>query len=249
MAFISRHIAPTDKPMLRVEPELVLLCVTAFAAIVLMVTGLLVFDTVNDDLRRVLLVSEMLVAAVMVVALAVFLKFYFFNWDLNTRVLRQFGDLLLRTRYGVLVCEVGDGEPGFSRIVYANPGMETLTGYTAKQLVGRSPRMLQGPGTDPRTRAAMAKAIAEKRSESFIVRNYARDGGSYWSHVELAPVHGARLGKTYFAAFQRDVTDLMNLQEDLGRNRELLVIAKSIVDLGFWSIESGSGGSKLWLSG
>ncbi|WP_280951535.1 PAS domain-containing protein [Methylorubrum extorquens] len=34
------------------------------------------------------------------------------------------------------------------RIVYANPAFTLMTGYEAVEVVGRSPRLLQGPGTD-----------------------------------------------------------------------------------------------------
>jgi PAS domain S-box-containing protein len=49
---------------------------------------------------------------------------------------------------GILVTDIGDESRG-PEIVYANPAVCEITGYSADELVGQSPKMLQGPDTDP----------------------------------------------------------------------------------------------------
>jgi PAS domain S-box-containing protein len=51
------------------------------------------------------------------------------------------------TGEAILITTADLDEPG-PVIVYANPAFTKLSGYKAAEAVGRSPRFLQGPGTD-----------------------------------------------------------------------------------------------------
>ncbi|MFC6050777.1 PAS domain-containing protein, partial [Methylobacterium hispanicum] len=48
---------------------------------------------------------------------------------------------------GILITSAELDEPG-PRIEYANPAFTIMTGYAAHEVVGRTPRLLQGPGTE-----------------------------------------------------------------------------------------------------
>lgn len=48
----------------------------------------------------------------------------------------------------VIVTEAQLDSPG-PRIVYANPAFARQTGYPVEELIGQTPRILQGPDTDP----------------------------------------------------------------------------------------------------
>lgn len=49
------------------------------------------------------------------------------------------------------------------RIIYANPSFEKMTGYTLCELIGRSPKILQGPLTDQRVIEEMRLCIQTGR--------------------------------------------------------------------------------------
>ncbi|WP_144434050.1 PAS domain S-box protein, partial [Pseudomonas syringae] len=44
-------------------------------------------------------------------------------------------------------------------IVYVNPAFCAMTGYTAEALIGASPRILQGPDTDPQVIERMRECL------------------------------------------------------------------------------------------
>ena len=92
-------------------------------------------------------------------------------------------------------------------IVAVSSGLCVLTGYTRPELLGRSPRLFQGPLTSrvvlDRLRATCAAG------ERFIGEavNYRKDGSAYLLQWAIEPVrHEGRV--THFFSLQRDVTAL-----------------------------------------
>ena len=49
------------------------------------------------------------------------------------------------------------------RIVYTNKAFKKLTGYDASDVIGKTPRLLQGPGTDKKVIARLSDALASGR--------------------------------------------------------------------------------------
>ncbi len=96
-------------------------------------------------------------------------------------------------------------EPG-PRIVYANPAFLRHTGYTLAEVVGRSPRFLQGPGTDRAALAAVRQALTRWQACRAEVRNYRKDGTPFWAELDITPVADPAGRYTHWIAVQRDVT-------------------------------------------
>ena len=111
------------------------------------------------------------------------------------------------------------------QIVFANPAACRLTGFAVHELLGRTPRVLQGPDTD---RAVLDRMRAQlSRGAVFAGRtvNYRKDGTAYVVDWQVTPVRAAGDGPdargadargadaggpvTHFVAVQRDVTALV----------------------------------------
>jgi PAS domain S-box-containing protein len=92
------------------------------------------------------------------------------------------------------------------RIVFVNEAFERLTGYTAQEAIGNTPRMLQGPKTD---RAALAR-IREALSRGLPVReelvNYAKDGREFWLDLDIIPLFDESGVISHLIAVERDIT-------------------------------------------
>jgi diguanylate cyclase (GGDEF)-like protein/PAS domain S-box-containing protein len=93
-------------------------------------------------------------------------------------------------------------------IVFVSEGFELLTGYSSAEVVGRNPRFLQGPQTDPRSVAALRDAIAAGREAHATVLNYRDDGTPFYNDISIAPEyeHGQLVR---WIGVLRDVTDRM----------------------------------------
>src|SRR5690606_3474076 len=63
----------------------------------------------------------------------------------------------------VVITDADLESPG-PRIIYVNPAFERMTGYDAREVIGQSPRLLQGPRTDRTVLDSLRKALAEGRT-------------------------------------------------------------------------------------
>ncbi|UTH76063.1 diguanylate cyclase domain-containing protein [Chromobacterium sp. IIBBL 290-4] len=117
-------------------------------------------------------------------------------------------------------------EPG-PAIIYANPAMCELSGYPLDELLGQSPRMLQGPLTDPATLVLLGVALRAGRETKVELLNYQRSGTPYWAEIHILPLSDETGSIRYFASIQRDITEKRTRQESLYR----LAVADDMTNL------------------
>lgn len=105
----------------------------------------------------------------------------------------------------VLVTEARLESPG-PRIVYANAAFRSLTGHELDELVGRTPRMLQGRGTDRAELERLRRALGAGEECTGETLAYRRDGAELLLEWRVGPVTNTRGRTTHFLAVARDVT-------------------------------------------
>ncbi|MGE5900335.1 PAS domain-containing protein, partial [Klebsiella pneumoniae] len=67
--------------------------------------------------------------------------------------------VITNTHDAVLITEAEPfDEPGPS-IIYVNEAFTKMTGYTAEEVIGKTPRILQGPASDKKALAKLGKAL------------------------------------------------------------------------------------------
>ncbi|WP_246986580.1 PAS domain S-box protein [Halorientalis marina] len=122
---------------------------------------------------------------------------------------------------GITIADVTrDDDP----LIYANEAFAEITGYDVAEVLGRNCRFLQGTDTDPEPVATMRAAIAAREPATVTLRNYRADGTPFWNQVHLMPVdHGGET--THFLGFQRDVTERVRRERELGQYRTLVQAA------------------------
>lgn len=104
---------------------------------------------------------------------------------------------------------------GGPRIVYVNNAFSDLTGYTAREVIGKSPNLLQGPSTDAETKSVIRAAIKAGEPVREIILNYGKSGTPYWLDINIIPLRNNQGDVTHFAAIERDVTALKNAEFEL----------------------------------
>lgn len=90
-------------------------------------------------------------------------------------------------------------------IRYVNPTFTRLTGWSPEEVLGRSPRLLQGPGTDRQALAAMGASLRAGSPASAKLLNYTRHGVPFWSDMQVVPMLDPRGRIGVFAGFARNM--------------------------------------------
>lgn len=105
----------------------------------------------------------------------------------------------------ILVTTADLDAPGPS-IVYVNPAFEKMTGWSMADVLGNSPRVLQGPKTDLRIFANLKEELHSKDIWEGQTINYKKDGSEFWMEWSIVPLKN-ELGDVYqYVAIQRDVS-------------------------------------------
>ena len=86
---------------------------------------------------------------------------------------------------GLLICDVGDKNTPIRQV---NDAFTRLTGYTAQEVVGRDPRLLQGPDSDPDAIAEMRRARDTGGRARVKILNYRADGQTFWNDMIVVPM-------------------------------------------------------------
>lgn len=120
----------------------------------------------------------------------------------------------------VLIAEASDFETSGTRIVFVNSAFEKQTGYLREEVRGKSPRILQGPQSDPQAIELIRNAMRENKPVRVELINYKKDGGTYWADVELSPIFNEKGERTHFVAIERDITDRKKAEEELIQSRQ-----------------------------
>jgi len=107
----------------------------------------------------------------------------------------------------VLITEArSHGDPD-QRIVFVNDAFERLTGYTRAEVLGRTPRMLQGVGTQRRELDRISRALKLSQPVRAELINYKKNGESFWIELDIVPVEHFSRGMTHWVSVARDITE------------------------------------------
>ncbi len=87
----------------------------------------------------------------------------------------------------ILITDAALDRPG-PRILYVNQAFCDLTGYSKEELIGRTPRILQGPLTDRKSLQALREHMEAGRAYEGSTINYRKDNTPYLVHWKTWPV-------------------------------------------------------------
>jgi two-component system cell cycle response regulator len=103
-------------------------------------------------------------------------------------------------------------------VIYANPGFEALTGYSAAELLGRNLRLLQGEDREQDGRHRLREALGKGESCRVLLRNYRKDGTVFWNEMTILPLLDADGRVTHFAGHHRDAGERLRIDPKLTRD-------------------------------
>ncbi|MDX8391897.1 MAG: PAS domain S-box protein [Mariprofundaceae bacterium] len=99
------------------------------------------------------------------------------------------------------------------RIIAINPAFTHITGYSAEDVIGQHPRLLQGENTDEDILQEIRQAIRENRSLRVVQRNRRKDGTQFWNKLHLLPLPNQKGVATQWVGLIKDVSEQKNLED------------------------------------
>lgn len=133
--------------------------------------------------------------------------------------LRLLNSAVLQAKESVLITDARLDLPG-PQIIFVNPAFTRMTGYTAEEVMGKTPRILQGPNTDKALLRRLRQNLEEREVFEGEAIQYRKDGTEYHQEWQIAPLRDAAGVITHFVSIQRDITERKQTQKALRESQE-----------------------------
>jgi len=139
--------------------------------------------------------------------------------------LRLLGTAVEQSKESIVITDADLDLPG-PRIIFVNPAFTKMTGFTAEEAVGKTPRILQGPHTDKAVLRRLRQNL--QRGEAFEGEaiNYRKDGKEFNLEWQIAPLRDASGNTTHFVAIQHDITERKQLETQLFQSQKMETVGK-----------------------
>jgi PAS domain S-box-containing protein len=135
----------------------------------------------------------------------------------------------------ILITELDLEKPG-PRIVYVNDGFTRMTGYKREEVIGKTPRILQGPKTDRATLDRLKRCLIEGKSFFGQAVNYRKDGSEFINQWDIHPIYNKEGDITHWVSYQHDISarkkaELTFLENDVEFDELYEYSKRTLVDI------------------
>jgi PAS domain S-box-containing protein len=121
--------------------------------------------------------------------------------------LKLFESVIKNTKDAILITEAeADNDLG-QKILYVNKAFTKMTGYEAEDVIGKTPKLLQGPNSNQEGLAKLGRAIRNWEAYELTTINYRKNGEEFWINLTVTPVADDKGYYTHWFAIERDVTE------------------------------------------
>ncbi len=121
--------------------------------------------------------------------------------------LRLFKSVITNTSDAVLITEAEPFELPGPRILYVNEAFTKLTGYSSEEIIGKTPRILQGPNSNRDELDRLKESMKKWEPCVIEILNYKKNGEQFWNSISVMPLANGTGYFTHWISIQRDVTE------------------------------------------
>jgi PAS domain S-box-containing protein len=126
-----------------------------------------------------------------------------------------FRSVVVQSNDAILIVEVHAMQAAATKILYANPAFEELSGFGSDELVGKSVEMLTLFQNSPEISAKISSALAKGEGGSVEYQIHHRDGRSVWVETRFAMVQKFADGAARVVFLLRDIEDRRAAEAEL----------------------------------
>ena len=101
------------------------------------------------------------------------------------------------------------------KIVYVNDAFTKMTGYEKNEILGKTPRILQGEKTDKEVLKRLKECLKNEAYFEGKTINYTKDGQEYWVEWNISPVYDENKNLIAFISIQKDVSTAQKLLDHI----------------------------------
>ena len=147
--------------------------------------------------------------------------------------LRLLESAVEQSKESIMITDAELDLPG-PRIVFVNPAFTQMTGYTAEEVLGKTPRLFQGPRTDRKVLDRLRRNLAAGEAFEGETTNYRKDGSPFVLAWQITPIREGNGPITHFVAVERDITEQTRSAALLLESQQRLTLATESAGIGIW---------------
>ena len=136
--------------------------------------------------------------------------------------LRLLESIVVSVNDVVLITEAEPFDLPGPRVIYVNEAFKRMTGYSNEDIIGQTPRILQGPKTDRKQLDKIRAALEKWESVRVEMTNYRKDGSEFTVELSITPIANEEGWYTHWVSVQRETTERKEAEEALNRIHEQL---------------------------
>ena len=106
----------------------------------------------------------------------------------------------------VVITEAEPIDENGPRIIYVNEAFTRMTGYEPEDVIGLTPRILQGAKTDKDQMRQLKASMKKWQAHELTTINYKKNGEEFWVNFSVCPVQNESGRYTHWIAIERDIT-------------------------------------------
>ena len=117
----------------------------------------------------------------------------------------------------VLITEAEPFDLPGPRVIYVNEAFKRMTGYSNEEIIGKTPRILQGAKTERDQLDKIRRALESWESVRVEMTNYRKDGSEFTVELSISPIANDQGWYTHWVSVQRETTERKQAEEALNQ--------------------------------